>query len=125
IFHPAYRSSHQQTAAKLGYVNSAVIKGEGGEFERNPDAKTLICGIRDGELYELELPKLTADRSAIEEELNLDTFKEIWLGDSQHTYGEVAVIETMASALYTMNVADKFTQAQTLAQEYWQSRHRV
>lgn len=42
IFHPAYRSSHQQSAFKLGYLNSAVIKGEGGEFERNPDAKTLI-----------------------------------------------------------------------------------
>lgn len=125
IFHPAYRSSHQQTAAKLGYVNSAVIKGEGGEFERNPDAKTLICGIRDGELYELELPKLTADRSAIEEELNLDTFNAVWLGDAHHSYGEVAVIETMAIAIYTMNVAETFTQAQTLAQEYWQSRHRV
>lgn len=33
IFHPAYRSSHQQAAFKLGYLNSAVIKGEGGEFE--------------------------------------------------------------------------------------------
>jgi len=40
IFHPAYRSSHQQTASRLGYQNSAVIKGEGGEFERNPDAQS-------------------------------------------------------------------------------------
>ena len=46
IFHPAYRSSHQQTVSRLGYQNSAVIKGEGGEFERNPDARTLICGIK-------------------------------------------------------------------------------
>jgi anthranilate phosphoribosyltransferase len=34
-------------ALRLGYQNSAVIKGEGGEFERNPDAKTLICGIKN------------------------------------------------------------------------------
>ena len=46
IFHPAYRTSHQHSALRLGYQNSAVIKGEGGEFERNPDAKTLICGIK-------------------------------------------------------------------------------
>lgn len=39
IFHPAYRTSHQHSALRLGYQNSAVIKGEGGEFERNPDAK--------------------------------------------------------------------------------------
>ena len=80
IFHPAYRSSHQQSAYKLGYQNSAVIKGEGGEFERNPDAKTLICGIKNGELYEHELPKLTDNRSPIEEEL-------IWL--YLNKYGKV------------------------------------
>lgn len=28
IFHPAYRGSHQQAAFRLGYKNSAVIKGE-------------------------------------------------------------------------------------------------
>ena len=72
-------TSHQQTAFRLGYKNSAVIKGEGGEFERNPDAKTLICGIKNGELYEHELPKLTPDRSPI---------------------GEMAVIETMNRFVY-------------------------
>ena len=29
IFHPAYRTSHQHSALRLGYQNSAVIKGEG------------------------------------------------------------------------------------------------
>lgn len=77
IFHPAYRSSHQQTASRLGYQNSAVIKGEGGEFERNPDARTLICGIKNSELYEYELPKLTQERSLAEEELNLEKFKAV------------------------------------------------
>ncbi len=57
IFHPAYRSSHQRAAFQLGYQNSAVIKGEGGEFERNPDAKTLICGIKDGELIRTRIAK--------------------------------------------------------------------
>ena len=122
IFHPAYRSSHQQTAFRLGYQNSAVIKGEGGEFERNPDAKTLICGVRHGELYELELPKLTADRSPIEEELDLSTFKAVWKGQQSHEYGEVAVIETIAIALYTMNTCETFTEAQVQAKSMWDNR---
>ncbi len=122
IFHPAYRSSHQQTAFQLGYQNSAVIKGEGGEFERNPDAKTLICGVKHGELYELELPKLTADRSPIEEDLNLETFKAVWEGQQSHEYGEVAVVETMAIALYTMNACGNFKDAQTKANIFWQNR---
>lgn len=122
IFHPAYRSSHQQAAYQLGYQNSAVIKGEGGEFERNPDAKTLICGIRDGVLYEHELPKLTKNRSPIEEQLDLDVFKAVWEGQQQHEYGETAVIETMGIALYTMKICDDFEQAMQHAKVLWQDR---
>ena len=124
IFHPAYRSSHQRAAFTLGYENSAVIKGEGGEFERNPDAKTLICGIRDGEMYEHELPKLTPERSATEEELDLTVFKAVWEGKQQHSYGEMAVVETMGIALYSMGVVDNYDAAMQKAQTLWQTRHQ-
>ena len=122
IFHPAYRSSHQQSAYRLGYQNSAVIKGEGGEFERNPDAKTLICGIQNGKLYEHELAKLTDNRSPVEEELDLAVFKAVWEGQRVHEYGEIAVIETMGIALYTMGVCASYEQAMQHARELWQSR---
>lgn len=122
IFHPAYRSSHQHAALRLGYQNSAVIKGEGGEFERNPDAKTLICGIKQGELYEHELPKLTDNRSPVEEELDLAVFKSVWEGQQNHEYGEIAVIETMGIALYTMGVCDSYPAAMQKAQELWLNR---
>ncbi|MHA3054085.1 glycosyl transferase family protein [Acinetobacter sp. ANC 4633] len=124
IFHPAYRSSHQRAAFTLGYKNSAVIKGEGGEFERNPDAKTLICGIRDGEMYEHELPKLTPERSATEEELDLAVFKAVWEGQQQHSYGEMAVVETMGIALYSMGVVDSYDAAMQKAQTLWKTRHQ-
>jgi anthranilate phosphoribosyltransferase len=119
IFHPAYRSSHQQAAFKLGYQNSAVIKGEGGEFERNPDAKTLICGIQDGEMYEHELPKLTVNRSPVEEELDLAVFKAVWEGKQSHEYGELATVETMGIALYAMGAVRSFEEAMPLAQNLW------
>ncbi|OFE44705.1 glycosyl transferase family protein [Acinetobacter towneri] len=123
IFHPAYRSSHQQAAFQLGYQNSAVIKGEGGEFERNPDAKTLICGIKNGASYEHELPKLTDNRSPVEEELDLAVFKAVWSGQHTHEYGEVAITETMGIALYTMGVCDDYAAAMQNAQQLWQNRH--
>lgn len=123
IFHPAYRSSHQQAALQLGYQNSVVIKGEGGEFERNPDAKTLICGIQAGQLYEHELPKLTPDRSPTEEELDLDQFKKIWLGQQTHEYGVLAVTETIGIALYAMGVTASYEAAMIQAQELWENRN--
>lgn len=122
IFHPAYRSSHQQAAFQLGYQNSAVIKGEGGEFERNPDAKTLICGIQNGEKYEHELPKLTENRSPSEEELDLAVFKAVWEGKQNHEYGEIAVPETMGIALYTMGAVNSFDEAMARAKELWKNR---
>ncbi|MEN8992679.1 glycosyl transferase family protein [Avibacterium paragallinarum] len=123
IFHPAYRGSHQRAAFQLGYQNSAVIKGEGGEFERNPDAKTLICGIKDGEMYEHELPKLTDNRSPVEEELDLAVFKAVWDGQQVHEYGEIAVIETMGIALYTMGAVASFDEAMQTAKTMWANRH--
>ncbi|WP_180077535.1 MULTISPECIES: glycosyl transferase family protein [unclassified Acinetobacter] len=123
IFHPAYRGSHQRAAFQLGYQNSAVIKGEGGEFERNPDAKTLICGIKDGEMYEHELPKLTDNRSPVEEELDLAVFKAVWDGQQTHEYGEIAVTETMGIALYTMGAVASFDEAMQTAKTMWANRH--
>ena len=122
IFHPAYRSSHQQAAFQLGYKNSAVIKGEGGEFERNPDAKTLICGIQDGELYEHELPKLTDNRSPTEEQLDLAVFKAVWDGQQTHEYGEIAITETMGIALYTMGIVNNYPEAMSKAKHLWNTR---
>lgn len=122
IFHPAYRSSHQQAAFQLGYKNSAVIKGEGGEFERNPDAKTLICGIQDGELYEHELPKLTDNRSPTEEQLDLAVFKSVWEGQQAHEYGEIAITETMGIALYTMGIVNNYPEAMSKAKYLWNTR---
>lgn len=125
IFHPAYRSSHQQAAFKLGYQNSAVIKGEGGEFERNPDAKTLICGIKEGEMYEHELPKLTDNRSPIEEELDLSVFKAVWERQQSHAYGEIATIETMSIALYAMGAYESYALALEKAQQMWLTRNSI
>lgn len=122
IFHPNYRSSHQKAAFQLGYQNSAVIKGEGGEFERNPDARTLICGIRNGEMYEHELPKLTELRSPAEAQLDLAVFKAVWEGKQSHPYAELAVTETLAIAIYTMQLRDNFDAAKQLAVQLWETR---
>lgn len=122
IFHPAYRDSHQQTALKLGYQNTAVIKGEGGEFERNPDARTLVLGIKNGEGYELEWPMLNESRSDAETEFDLEHFLAVWHGETEHEYGYQAVIGTLALALYTLQKADSMDGAMNLAKEMWEAR---
>ncbi len=123
IFHPAYRESHQHAAERLGYRNSCVIKGEGGEIERNPDGLCLAKQIVDGVLTEEEWPALFPLRHAAEEAFDLEHFLAVWRGKAEHEYGEMAVIGTLALALRVLQRADSQEQALALASRYWQDRH--
>ena len=125
IFHPAYRESHQHAAEQLGYRNSCVIKGEGGEIERNPDGLCLAKQIVDGVLTEEEWPALFPLRHAAEEAFDLDHFLAVWRGEAEHEYGEMAVIGTLALALRVLQRADSQAQALSLATGYWQQRHQA
>lgn len=122
IFHPAYRTSHQHTALRLGYQNAAVIKGEGGEFERNPDARTLVMGIQDGVSYETEWDMLSESRSDVEESFDLNEFISVWQGETKHEYGEKAVIGTLALTLVALKKAESMDDAMVMAQKMWDER---
>lgn len=124
IFHPAYRESHQQAAALLGYRNSCVIKGEGGEIERNPDGVCLAKRIVGGELQDEEWPMLFPLRHAPEEEFVLEDFLAVWRGTKSHEYGEMAVIATVALALRTLQRAESQEAAMATATQWWQARDR-
>ncbi len=123
IFHPAYRLSHQQSALRLGFLNTAVIKGEGGEFERNPDARTLVLGIKDGVPYETEWEMLNDTRSDVETAFDLDHFLAVWQGKALHAYGEKAVVGTLALALVALKKAEDMDGAMMLAQGMWDDRN--
>jgi anthranilate phosphoribosyltransferase len=125
IFHPAYRTSHQAAANILGYRNSCVIKGEGGEIERNPDGLCLAKRIIDGELADEEWPMLFEARHAAEEEFQLDDFLAVWRGEKNHEYGEMAVTGTLAIALRTLQQADSQAAALEKARLWWQQRDRA
>lgn len=125
IFHPAYRASHQAAAALLGYRNSCVIKGEGGEIERNPDGSCLALRIVEGEKQEEEWPMLFGERHAPEEEFVLENFLAVWRGDQAHEYGEMAVVATVALALRTLRRAASQDEAMVIARAWWQVRDRA
>jgi anthranilate phosphoribosyltransferase len=124
IFHPAYRSSHQSAANLLGYHNSCVIKGDGGEIERNPDGVCLAKRIVNGELQDEEWPMLFEVRHAPEEEFVLEDFLAVWRGEKSHEYGEMAVIGTLALALRTLQHSDSQDAVLAVATQWWQQRDK-
>ncbi len=122
IFHPAYRVSHQSAAKLLGYRNSCVIKGEGGEIERNPDGSCLAKRIVDGVFQDDEWPMMFENRHAPEEAFDLHDYLAVWRGEKSHEYGEAAVIGTLALTLTTLRKIRDQATAMSLAGEWWQNR---
>lgn len=124
IFHPGYRPVHQEAAQLLGEAHVAVIKGEGGEIERNPDIPCLVQRVHEGELTEEEWPALFKQRHVKADDLDVQRLARLWRGETEDEYGEAAVISTAAIALQLMGKADTPDDALKLAQSLWDNRAR-
>jgi anthranilate phosphoribosyltransferase len=124
IFHPGYRPVHQQAAALLNQAHMAVLKGEGGETERNPDMECLVQSVHDGELADELWPALFARRHMKPEQLKPEQLSLIWQGTIQDEFAEAAIIGTAAIALKLLGKADSQQQAQQKTTEFWIARDR-
>jgi len=124
IFHPGYRPVHQQAAALLNQAHMAVLKGEGGETERNPDMECLVQSVHNGELSDEHWPALFARRHVKPELLEPEQLALIWQGKIEDEFAEASLIGTAAIALKLLGKADTQKQAQQLASAYWLSRNK-
>ncbi|WP_367155999.1 glycosyl transferase family protein [Methylomonas sp. HYX-M1] len=124
IFHPGYRQVHQHAALLLGEKDMAVLKGEGGETERNPDVDCLVQSVAAGELSDETWPAMFPRRHMKEDELDPQRMLALWRGDWQDEYAEASVIGTLAIALKLLQKAASQDEAHALANTYWHSRSR-
>lgn len=125
IFHPSYRQVHQQAAALLNQPHMAVLKGEGGETERNPDMDCLVQSVHEGELSEENWPALFAHRHIKPERLKPEQLASVWHGDLKDDFAEAAIIGTAAIALKLLGKTQTQQQAHELAISYWQNRNKL
>ncbi|WNB76237.1 glycosyl transferase family protein [Methylomonas koyamae] len=124
IFHPSYRQVHQKAALLLDQKHMAVLKGEGGETERNPDVECLVQSVHDGELSDEIWPALFERRHMKAEELEPQLLAQVWRGELDDEFGQAAVIGTAAIALKLLGKAEDQTQAEALAAQFWAARDR-
>ena len=125
IFHPPYAGLHQQAAQLLGYQNLAVIKGEGGEIERNPDNAMTAHICRNGELSDEEWPALFPRRHVKAKEMTAGAMRELWQGKISDEYGEAAITSTAAIALRQLKPELSQEDAYARACELWETRDRA
>ncbi|MFD2228632.1 glycosyl transferase family protein [Alkalimarinus sediminis] len=124
IFHPAYSTMHQEAGQLLGYKNIAVIKGEGGEIERNPDAPLEVLHSGEDGLSKEVWPKMFEKRHVKADNMSVEYMKGLWGGVNSDEYAEGAIVGTMALALKLTGRAQTQPEAIELAQHQWKSRDK-
>jgi len=124
IFHPGYQPTHQQAALLLNQPHMAVVKGDGGEIERNPDMQCLVQSVHNGEMSDETWPTMFSRRHVKDEEMDPSRLAAVWKGKAEDEYGEAAVIGTLAITLKMMGKANTIEEADQLAREMWEQRSR-
>jgi anthranilate phosphoribosyltransferase len=125
IFHPSYRPVHQQAAALLQQKHMAVLKGEGGETERNPDVDCLVQSVHNNELSDENWSALFALRHVKEEVLNPERLLRVWQGIENDDFAIATIIGTTAIALKLLGKANNQDDAHQLARQYWEQRNKT
>ena len=125
IFHPGYRPVHQEAAVLLNQPHLAVIKGEGGEIERDPDLECLVQSVHNGELNDEVWPPLFTKRHVKEEVLDPQRLSALWRGEIEDEYAQGAVVGTAAVALKLMEKTSSIDEAQEIARAMWENRPKT
>lgn len=97
-----------------------MIKGDGGEIEINPDAHNHLYGTIAGEAWDEEWPALSAQRHVKPDRLDPSHLLAFWNGDVTDSYGQLAVISTMALALRGLGIPRETAFSE--AQQRWENR---
>lgn len=123
IFHPPYSGLHQEAGKLLNYKHLAVIKGEGGEIERNPDATSIVKWSTPELTGEEEWPAFFPKRHVKPQELTIEHMKQVWNGIVEDEYAAGAIQCTCAFALKHSNPDLTQAEAQEQANELWLKRN--
>jgi anthranilate phosphoribosyltransferase len=124
IFHPGYRSTHQEAGMLLQIPHLTVIKGEGGEIERNPDMEVLLQRVHNGEMRDETWPAMFDKRHVRPEEMNVADMVAVWNGTLDDEYAVATVVGTIAISLYTMGRAADREGAEEQAWQMWHQRNK-
>lgn len=121
VFHPNYQGLHCG-AARLAGHDALVIKGEGGEFEVNPErrCRAQYCfNGNDGEII------IDNDRSLFDDkpaDIGFQPLQDFWRGELISEYALQAVTRTAALALCSIKRSSDYSAALKECLSAWQQR---
>ncbi len=101
VFHPAYIETHLAVAERCARPRLLVLKGGGGEAERNPRRATVgYLWTAAGGRTEIPLPAIPCGPPAAEE----PDLADLWAGRIRHAETEARIVATIELALLAMGI---------------------
>lgn len=123
VFHPSYRGLQSRAAALLGDQALIVIKGGGGEFERNPAKDIAIFGLRSGNDLNMTATAIMPDTRKLHEPDHPIDLKGLWVGQTDNDFDVATVTGTAAIALWSLGAVQTMPEAEKIAADLWDNRH--
>jgi anthranilate phosphoribosyltransferase len=122
VFHPSYRGLQARAAEALGDRDLLVIKGGGGEFERNPAKAIALYGLRDGAHAEQSAPALLDGTRRLHEPGAPIDLAALWSGRLRDPFAEATVTGTAALGLYALRHDTTLAACEAAARDLWAAR---
>ncbi len=120
IFHPAYIRLNVAAGGLLGQPRLGVIKGGGGEAERNILKPIRLYQVSDGAEQVTSWPAAPGQgRERPDYPVTVDYMRDIWRGRLRDDYAAAMIQGTTAQALYLTGRAATVEQAEQMARDYW------
>jgi len=120
VFHPPYRPLQQAASALMDQPRACILKGGGGEFERNPAKDTLLFQLSGGHPEETTAPAITSGQPGTA--AHPEALAALWSGTLTDPLATATVTGTAALALVTLGRAENPNGALALAQSLWANR---
>ncbi len=127
VAHPPYMPAHADVARLLGQPRTAILKGGGGEAQRNPLKPCRVTALDKDEVFEEEWPAFAPKKGTNwrNEDLNPELVAALWRGKNGNPDAQAAVIGTAAIVLKQMGKAKTFEAADAMATDMWHARRGV
>ena len=125
VFHPPYRELQQDGAKALGEQNLRVLKGGGGEFERQPNKAVELMGLHRGDVFDGTAAALMQGAKRMSEAADGATdpaaLGALWDGSLTDAFATAIVVGTAALALAMLgNISEE--EGLSRAQSLWENR---
>ncbi len=124
VFHPPYRDLQRDAGALLGQQDLLVLKGGGGEFERNPGKEIILSGLEKNEQIEQSAPAfIDTVRRMNGGEVDQTALSAIWAGELEDPFARAVVVGTAALVLSRLERLSE-AQARDRADALWNDRRK-